>query len=294
MKPIIYIDVLFLVNFFINTILLLICAKILKHPYMPHRLFLGAAIGAVYAVCIFFPKMQFMYSALAKFLMSLLIVASSFKVKRFSVYIKTVGIFYLSSFVLGGGILAFLHFTNASKAAGAVINNGIVYFNLPFGTVIITTAIAYVLISVVFAIHRQSKNVTYKEVCVNISGKTADFRALVDTGNMLSEPISNTPVMVVELEKLKNILPQNIYDALESNTSEHILSDDILDGFYSRLRIIPYTSLGEQNGLLVGFKPDSVIISGKCITNIIIGVYNHHLSATSEYDALLNPEILSQ
>ena len=63
--------------------------------------------------------------------------------------------------------------------------------------------------------------------------------------------------------------------------------------FESRIRVIPYSSLGEQNGLLMGFKPDAVKISEKCITNIIIGVYNRNLSATSEYDALLNPEILS-
>lgn len=291
MKPVIYIDVLFLVNFFINATLLLISSKILKRPFKSHRLLLGAAIGAVYAVCMFFPKMQFMYSLIAKFMMSLLIVSVSFKLTKLSLYIKTVCMFYFASFTLGGALMAVMYFTSIGRITGTVMNNGIIYFNLPFGMVIVTSLIAYVLISVFCNIYKQSKNTIYKEVCVNISGKSADFRALIDTGNMLSEPISNTPVMVVELEKLKAVLPESVYDALKKNdTSIDVLQED----FSSRIRIIPYTSLGEQNGLLLGFKPDSVTISGKCITNIIIGVYNRSLSATYEYDALLNPEILSQ
>lgn len=295
MKPVIYIDVLFLVNFFINCTLLLICTKILKRSYRAHRLFLGSALGAIYAVCMFFPKIQFMYTLLAKFIMSLLIVSASFKIVNLSLYIKTVCTFYLASFTLGGGLMALVHFTNTQKITGTVMNNGIFYFNLPFGTVLIASLIAYILISIFCRIYKESKSTSYKEVCVYIGGKHTCFRALIDTGNMLSEPISNTPVMVVELEKLRNVLPEKLYDTLESaDISDNVLFDDEKDSFKSRIRIIPYTSLGEQNGLLMGFKPDSVTVSGKCITNIIIGVYNRSLSVTSEYDALLNPEILSQ
>lgn len=294
MKPVIYIDVLFLVNFFINCTLLLICAKILKRQYKAHRLFLGAALGAIYAVCMFFPKMQFMYTLLAKFLMSLLIVSSSFRIIKLPLYIKTVCTFYLASFTLGGGLIALVHFTNTQKITGTVMNNGIFYFNLPFGTVLTASLIAYVLISIFCRTYKQTKSTTYKEVCVYVGGKHTHFRALVDTGNMLSEPISNTPVMVVELEKLKSVLPKDFYDALNNSSAiETISHENISLDFESRIRVIPYSSLGEQNGLLMGFKPDAVKISEKCITNIIIGVYNRNLSATSEYDALLNPEILS-
>ncbi len=295
MKPVIYIDVLFLVNFFINCTLLLICAKILKRQYKAHRLFLGAALGAVYAVCMFFPKMKFMYTLLAKFLMSLLIVSSSFKIVKLSLYIKTVCTFYLASFTLGGGLMALVHFTNTQKMTGTVMNNGIFYFNLPFGTVLIASLIAYILISIFCRIYKESKNTSYKEVYVYIGGKHTCFRALIDTGNMLSEPISNTPVMVVELEKLKTILPEEFYDVLSNGSAmDYIAYENTPSIFESRLRIIPYSSLGEENGILMGFKPDAVKISDKCITNIIIGVYNRSLSATYEYDALLNPEILSQ
>lgn len=295
MKPVIYIDVLFLVNFFINSALLLISAKILKRPYKTLRLFGGASVGAVYAVCMFFPKMQFLYTLLSKFIMSLLIVSVSFKIVKLSLYIKTVCIFYLASFTFGGTLMAVLHLTSANKMAGAILNNGIFYFNLPFGTVIITSLIAYVLISILFGIYKQGKNVIYKEVSVYLDGKHTSFRALIDTGNMLIDPISNTPVMVAELEKLKNVLPIEFYDSITDNEDIYTVSSiKTPTGFESRIRLIPYSSLGEQNGILMGFKPDMVTIADKSITNIIIAMYNQNLSSTHEYDALLNPEILSQ
>ena len=291
MKPVIYIDVLFLVNFFINSALLLISAKILKRTYNPVRLFSGSAAGAVYAVCMFFPKMQFMYSIIAKFIMSLLIVSVSFKHTKLSLYIKTVCMFYFASFTFGGALMAVMYFSGIGSISGTLMNNGIFYFNLPFGTVIITSLIAYVLISIFCRIYKQGKSTVYKDVCVCIDGKEAHFRALVDTGNMLSEPISNTPVMVVELEKLKKLLPDNFYDIL---TSDDIPYECSLQDIGPRIRLIPFSSLGEENGMLVGFKPDLVKISGKSVTNIIVGVYGRSLSNTCEYDALLNPEILSQ
>ncbi len=295
MKPVIYIDVLFLVNFFINGILLLITSQILKRPFKTHRLALGAMAGSLYAVCMFFPKMQFMYTLLSKFIISLLIISISFKIVKLSLYIKTVCVFYLTSFTLGGGLLALLYFTDIGKSTGTVMKNGVFYFNLPFGTLIITTVVSYILIKIFCRVHKSIKHISYKEVSVNIGDKHIDFRALVDTGNMLSDPLSNTPVMIAEINKLRPHLPQEFCMAFENSECIDALSlPESMGDFQSRIRLIPYSSLGEKNGILIGFKPDSITVSDKTITNIIVGLYKHNLSQSHEYDALLNPEILSQ
>ena len=56
----VYIDILFFVNFMINTVILMASAALMKIKYSPARILLGAALGAVYACVIFFPKLGFL------------------------------------------------------------------------------------------------------------------------------------------------------------------------------------------------------------------------------------------
>ena len=62
------------------------------------------------------------------------------------------------------------------------------------------------------------------------------------------------------------------------------------------IRLIPFSSLGRENGMLVGFKPDSAYITEneaeREIGNIIVGIYNGRLAGDKSYSALLNPEII--
>jgi stage II sporulation protein GA (sporulation sigma-E factor processing peptidase) len=63
-----------------------------------------------------------------------------------------------------------------------------------------------------------------------------------------------------------------------------------------RLRVIPFEALGTENGMLVGFKPDSVYIEKdaetKSIKDIIIAIYSKKLSKNGDYKALLHPDLV--
>ncbi len=61
-----------------------------------------------------------------------------------------------------------------------------------------------------------------------------------------------------------------------------------------RMKMIPFSSLGRQNGMLIGFKPDKIRILGENETeiyNAVIGIYNFKLSKDGVYNALLSPDI---
>ena len=62
-----------------------------------------------------------------------------------------------------------------------------------------------------------------------------------------------------------------------------------------RLKVIPFSSLGKQNGMLLGIKADKVIIKSdeeeKENDNVIIGIYNKFLTKRGEYRALLGIEL---
>ena len=64
----------------------------------------------------------------------------------------------------------------------------------------------------------------------------------------------------------------------------------------TRFRLIPFSSIGKSNGILVGFKPDKIIVKTNEevfeIKESIVGIYNNILSSEGNYSALLNPDIL--
>lgn len=128
---------------------------------------------------------------------------------------------------------------------------------------------------------------------VNINSKYAYINAIIDTGNFLREPITKTPVIVVEKNTLVNVIPEFILE----NLDKIINGEDIdLKDYTSRVRIIPFTSLGKENGILLGLKADSVTVemeeNTRIIGNVIVGIYNGHLSKTGKYKALIGLDLL--
>jgi len=290
----IYIDVLFTVNFVINFVLLILTGKISKIKLNKIRIFFGAFSGALYAVFMFFPNIRMFYGVLAKFCVSLIIVFVSFKFTRWIPFLKTVFIFYVSSFVFGGVVLGIFYFTNAGLKYKSALNNGIFYFNFPWKILFLSVGIAYIVAKVGFNTYKKQKNIMYEEIKINFYNNEITLNALVDTGNMLSDPIENTPVVIAELDSVKELLPSEMFECLTKSDTINALSDiknDVL--LKTKLRLIPFSSLGKSNGMLIGFKSDFVIVREKIIENVCIGVYDKKLSSSDLYNALISPELIN-
>jgi len=130
---------------------------------------------------------------------------------------------------------------------------------------------------------------------INVEDSIINTEAIIDTGNFLRDPITKTPVIVVEKEVLRGILPDTIID----NLPEIISGKNIDIGNYiSKIRIIPFTSLGKENGLLIGIKADKVCINHNeenlNLNNVIIGIYNGNLSKSNKYSALIGLNLLEE
>ncbi|MDE5964402.1 MAG: sigma-E processing peptidase SpoIIGA, partial [Eubacterium sp.] len=137
----IYVDVLFVLNFFITYLLLLLTKSLIKFTSKTGRLLIGALIGGVYSLVILLPDLNFFVSLFGKLLVSLLIVASSFDIKRLTVFFKTLACFYFSNMLFLGIILALWLWI---KPKGIVVNNGIPYFSIPAGILLMLALAAYV------------------------------------------------------------------------------------------------------------------------------------------------------
>ena len=117
---------------------------------------------------------------------------------------------------------------------------------------------------------------------------------MIDTGNLAREPITNTPVVIVESSLLEKILPKEIINNIDNVLAGDL--DTVPKEYVSRLRCIPFSSLGKQNGMLLGIKADEIIVEkeeeNKIFKNVIIGLYDKSLTKRGEYRALIGLELI--
>lgn len=123
------------------------------------------------------------------------------------------------------------------------------------------------------------------------------MNALLDTGNRLHDPITKVPVMIVELKRIKDLLPVELIQWVENIQGGELgLEIKLPDFWEERIRILPFHSLGKDHGLLVGFRSDEVKVwlKQQAVTspNVIIGLYNKSLSREGAFHALIPPTVL--
>lgn len=297
----VYVDILFFENLVINYFILWVSKKILKSASSSLRLFLGALIGAVYVIILLIlPGVKAYYTGLAKILLSMFIVAVSFNSKKIIEFMKALCVFYISTFIFAGAAFAFLYF----KGTGGFVRNGIVYFfgNSKWTAIflsVITVGIIFVVVRDIW-VAKHIKESMLVPINISIENKTVGFDALVDTGNSLCDPLSKLPVVVVEFKAICSILPDEIKSIFEEkleNDLAAVTSAVSKSSWFSRFRLIPFSSLGKENGMLIGFKPDFVQVSvneaQKNIREVVVGIYNRSLSRNDSYKALLGPELIT-
>ena len=93
---------------------------------------------------------------------------------------------------------------------------------------------------------------------------------------------------------VKNLFSEDIKSALERIGKENItwiMSEVAQRGLPARL--IQFSSLGKENGMLIGFVPDRAEIHDDCgvkvLEKCVVGIYERQLSRDNSYGALLNP-----
>lgn len=296
----IYIDVLFLENIVMNYLILWITARFSKSRTSSLRLFLGALAGALYVVVlILMPGIKVYYTTFAKVVLSCAIIAIAFTPEKIGTFLKTLAIFYVSTFIFAGAAFAFLYFNQS----GGFVKNGIVYvFWQSRWTALFLAIVTAGIIVRVFWDILQYKFVREKLLIpLNIAfeNRVIHLAALIDTGNSLVDPLTNMPVIVVEFKAVKELLPSEIQNIFEESKEDDLTCITKIvsnSAWFSRFRLIPFSSLGKENGMLIGFKPDYIEIGEeqekRGISNVIVGIYNRALSRNEKYKALLNPELM--
>ncbi len=293
---ILYLDIIFLENLCMNYIILYATALISKNKIKKGRLLLSSLIGGIYAVISLFSMFQMYTGVVFKILISILMVHIAYKPEGVKELAKKLLMFYLTSFAFGGCAYALLYII---KPQNIFMKNGLYIGTYPIKIVLLGGLVGFSLIVSVFKMVKSKigKRDIYCYIEVEFNNKKVALKSLVDTGNMLKDPISNMPVIVVQKEKLENMIPKEILDNIEkivSGESDSIFKLIENSELVSKFRLIPFSSLGTQHGLLLGFKADNVHIEYndeiKESKNVIIGIIEKQLSKGNSYNALIGLE----
>ena len=293
----IYIDVVFIENLIMNYIILFATSIIIKIKVKHIRLILASILGAIYYIIAYMSILEMYSSVILKIILSVIIVYIAYNPQNVKNMWKYLVIFYMTSFVFGGAAFALIYIV---KPQDILMKNGLFLGTYPLKTIILGTIVAFVVIVTSFKLVKSkiSKKDMFCTIKININKVEIETKAMIDTGNLLKEPISNTPVIVVEHTLLYDCMPKEILNNLENILGGDFenISEEVKNKYISKLKVIPFSSLGKQNGMLIGIKPEEVTVINDeneiKINNVIIGIYNKSLTKRGEYIALIGIELL--
>ncbi len=249
----VYVDLLFLINFSMDFLCMLLVSKIIFRRLSYPRAILGAVIGGIYSVAILFMppigRLEIIPDLLCCLLMCLTVFAKKEDgLKR--LFSNTVT-YTVVSMLLGGIMTATFNLLNSSgiNLEGAGEND------IPPWLLLTVGASAFFATFAGGRFLRRRARETTAEISVTLGGKSLTVNAMYDSGNLLKDCVSGRPVIVIDeshipslFEGLKKIDVENL-ELLDEEAAE-------------RISIIPYsTASGEKT--MVAFRPKKLTVSSE-------------------------------
>lgn len=298
---VIYGDVVFLINFIMDYLVLWATARLGQFKTASGRLALASLLGAVYSLLVLWPELHFLVTITARVGFSVIMILVAYRVAGLRHFLAAFVYFYLVAFAMGGAMLGAIYFFNSYSSSSVPVDGLIAFLgNVPYLWLVAAAAAAFLLARWGALFIRRSflRSFFQVPVIIRMGEKSLPLKALVDTGNQLRDPLTQRPVMIAEYQALKPFFPESVCKALEVGGGINFTElTNSLSGspWAMRLHMIPFTSIGKTRGLLVGFRPDEVVVVADDrpvkIKDIIVGIYQEQLSPEGAYRALLHPDI---
>ncbi len=255
MKYELYADVWFLTNFSMDIIALWIAGRMMKQRVRIGRLLLAGFVGTAGAMCLFFFLSNYTWYRLGvHFLVNPAMVWLCYRGRKWKTFFGQWVLTYLSIVLLGG-----------------VMGWGVTNLGLGgnFWLCLVCAAVFLVLAEKVISFFCRQRETVYELLLVTKEGNIP-VTGFFDTGNLLMDPIVGKPVHIVKREIFKGQLEEGKLMA----------------------RLIPFHSLGKENGML-----EAVTIEGMYILKEeqplylekpVLGLAKESLFQDDRYDVILN------
>ena len=257
----IYLDLVLLLNFLFDLILLISVNYILRRNVKLLRILLGSLVGEI-SLLLLFIEMNDTIFFLFKFIISLVMIYVCFGYRDCKYYFKNVTYFYLVSMLLGGAI----QFLDNQFSYS---NNGLVFTDNGLGIsyVIVLVVGVFLYFKYIKSFKEFSNNYGYYYRCkIYIDdSNVVEVNAFLDTGNKLYIPYLGKVIVLVDRDKIKNIgLDKPIY--------------------------VPFNSLN-NNGLLECYKCKCLEIGGRYYDRFLLGISNEKFYMDG-IDCIINNSVM--
>ncbi|RGY96922.1 sigma-E processing peptidase SpoIIGA [Clostridium sp. AM58-1XD] len=270
-----YIDVLFLINFLMDFLLLNILKSVMNLRTSYWKLAAAGVFGAVW-VCVLsiWPYIPWWAERFLTWaVIGCLMVKIAFPIRNTRELLKMVAALYLTATALGGVLYALDIHTNAVFYIRRLLaGESAEAMPLFLWTFLIAGGyfgVRYMMMST-WKIRREKNN--FYQVTLCYRGKEETVTAYLDTGNRLREPVTKTPVHILTYEegiKICGKIPSFIY--------------------------IPFSSIGTKMGMLPGIFMDSMTVEkdGETVTieKPLVAIVKQPLSPDGTYQMLLNEKM---
>ena len=239
-----YIEVIIIFNIYIDFLVLLLTSILIKQKIPLKKLLFISLISGLSSIILFL-NITIIELLIISFLISILIIKLTFKKMKALLY------FYLNSILIGGIIFLVNNFIKLST-----LDNYLV--------LTLITPIILIIYKKKIKDLKENYNLNY-QIKLKYKGKKITLNSFLDTGNNLTDPYFNKPVILV---------------------NEDIIKSDKY--FY-----IPYSTITED-GIIKAIHINEIEIIGfKKVKDVIIGLLPKRLQINN-IDGLLNKRIMEE
>ena len=260
----VYADLLFLINAGMDGLCLLLTGKLLHRRVKAWRGAVGAVLGGAYAVAaLLLPDMGQAPSLLCDLAVCVAMCGIVFGERRRG-WIKglfsSVGVYFALSMALGGVMTALYHLLNrtgaASLLAGLSEGGGDGLGSWLFLLLVLVGGAVSLWGGRLF---RRSRAVRLCTVTVDLDGRSVTLRGIVDSGNLLRDPIGGRAVICAEKKALTELLSLPLMAVMEGMPPQAV---SLSPSDAKRIRVIP-ADTATGGGILYGFFPDRVMLTAE-------------------------------
>lgn len=288
--PVIYLDVLIVLNWFVDYLLISATGCILRVPMRRIRRMMGALFGGLCSLILLLPTLPTSLSLLVNFVFAMIIILIAFPWLSFKAYAKELFIFFLFSAMLAGLVSALWQVFPQDTY---IAHNGIIYVAVSPLLLALFSVISYGAIRLYDRITQKhvSREREYT-LCITEGEQSCTCRALYDTGLHLKEPFSGSPVIIMNTSYIQPILSSSMQQALFKK-EEALKNGSTCYKEITRVRQIPYRAL-EKEGMIPAFMPNGVFLKTpskpeKNITGVYVALTDS--IGCGEYAALIGSDI---
>ncbi|WP_433749534.1 sigma-E processing peptidase SpoIIGA [Falsibacillus pallidus] len=298
---VVYLDVIWLLNLLVDSMLLWLTSILLKRRVKWWRIGIGGLIGSILIFLPLTPIGFLANNAAIKIFFSLVMVFSVFGFSRMKSYFSCLMTFYFTTFLLGG-ILIGTHYLLSFQLdySSSLFLASIKGFGDPISWIFVMFGIpaAWYFSRKRIETFEMAK-IEYEQlvkVSIEINHIHMSFNGLIDSGNKLYDPISNMPVMIASIIGQQS-LPKEIIELAKNPDGFMDGSVSLSEEWTDKLRFIPAKSVGKSNQLLTAFKPDRLVIfkgdESWVVKKGLISFTDQTLSGDGEFNCIVHPKMVS-